>query len=191
MSDRSSCRDQDVPGTMTRRRLLHLGVCGALSLSVPASARALASPPRELAFYNRHTGEKLRTVYWEDGTYLEPSLAEIDHHLRDHRTGDVSRIDPRLLDLLHRLQAVLEVREPFHVISGYRSPATNAMLASRSGGGVGKKSFHMRGMAIDIALPGRSVTALRRAALAQRAGGVGAYPRSGFVHVDVGPVRTW
>ena len=175
---------------LTRRQLLRLGGWGALAMTVPASARALASAPRDLAFYNTHTGESLRTVYWQDGAYVEPSLAEIDRHLRDHRTGDVERIDPRLLDLLHRLSDALEVREPFHVISGYRSPVTNAMLAARSGG-VGKKSFHMRGMAIDVSLPGRSVADLRRAALAQRAGGVGAYPRSGFVHVDVGPVRSW
>jgi uncharacterized protein YcbK (DUF882 family) len=175
---------------MTRRHVLRLGAWGALAAAAPLRALPSAARPRALAFYNTHTGERLRAVYWEQGAYLKSSLAEIDHHLRDHRTGDVKAIDPRLLELLYRLRGALDTQEPFHVISGYRSPATNAMLASR-GGSVGKRSFHMRGMAIDVSLPGRSVADLRRAALAQQAGGVGYYPSSGFVHVDVGHVRSW
>jgi uncharacterized protein YcbK (DUF882 family) len=192
MRDRIRHRGTHGRGDMTRRGLLRLAAWGALVTAAPVPVRALApsEEQRTLAFYNTHTGEKLRVVYWEDGAYMKPSLAEIDHHLRDHRTDDVKPIDPRLLDLLYDLRGALDTQEPFHVISGYRSPATNAMLAANSGG-VGKKSFHMRGMAIDISLPGRSVADLRRAALAQRAGGVGAYPRSGFVHVDVGHVRSW
>jgi len=192
MSDHIDRRRSHGRGVMTRRHMLRLGAWGALAAAAPLPLQALpsAAGSRALAFYNRHTGERLRAVYWEQGAYLRSSLAEIDHHLRDHRTGDVKAIDPRLLDLLYRLRGALGTQEPFHVISGYRSPATNALLASRSGG-VGKRSFHMRGMAIDMSLPGRSAGDLRRAALAQQAGGVGYYPSSGFVHVDVGHVRSW
>ena len=117
-------------------------------------------------------------------------MAEIDRNLRDFRTGDVHPIDPQLVDLLHDLRLKMHSKSPFEVISGYRSPATNAQLASASGGVV-RKSFHLRGMAIDIRLPDRNLRQLRNAALALRRGGVGYYPKPDFVHVDVGPVRSW
>jgi uncharacterized protein YcbK (DUF882 family) len=128
-------------------------------------------------------------VYWAEGRYLAEGLAAIDHLLRDHRTGEVRPIDRRLLDLLHRLAFALETRETFHVISGYRSPVTNAMLAAR--GGASPRSLHVVGQAIDLRVPGRALADLRRAALGLRGGGVGHYPSSDFVHVDVGRVRTW
>ena len=117
-------------------------------------------------------------------------MAEIDKHLRDFRTGDVHRIDARLLDLLSLVHSELETSIPFHVISGYRSPLTNRQLR-RAGRHVASNSFHTSGMAIDVRVPGRDPGKLRRIALRQKSGGVGFYPRLGFVHLDVGPVRYW
>jgi uncharacterized protein YcbK (DUF882 family) len=145
---------------------------------------------RKLSFLNIHTGERVGTVYWQNGRYLPEGLAEIDWVLRDFRTDDVKAIDTRLLDLLHAVRNRLGRNGALHVISGYRSPATNAMLAARSNG-VAKNSYHMRGMAIDIRVPGCSLTALRDCGLDLARGGVGFYPKSNFVHLDTGPVRSW
>ena len=153
----------------------------------PADA---ATKPRKLSFYNLHTDEKLAVTYWSKGQYDAVALDEIDHFLRDWRTGDTHPIDPVLLDVLSKLRAKLQTTKPFHVISGYRSPKTNATLASANDG-VARKSLHMQGKAIDIALPGHSLKKLQRAAIALQAGGVGYYPRSGFIHLDTGRVRTW
>jgi len=162
------------------------------SLFVPRLARADASGVRWLAFDNLHTGEKLKIEYWAEGQYLQDALAQVNHVLRDFRSGDVHPIAPRLLDLLSVLRARLETTEPVSVISAYRSPKTNAMLrGEHEHSGVASKSLHMQGMAIDIRIAGRSLAALHTAALAQRVGGVGYYPQSDFVHVDVGRVRTW
>ena len=145
---------------------------------------------RTIAFHNLHTGEHLETTYWAEGNYITPALKHIDHVLRDFRTGDVARIDPRLLDLLHVLRSKMESSEPFHVISGYRSPKTNDTLAQQSNG-VAKKSLHMKGMAADVRLPGRALSGLKDAAASLKLGGVGYYPSSDFIHVDVGRVRYW
>jgi uncharacterized protein YcbK (DUF882 family) len=179
------------PASSDRRRLLSLALaagCG-LVFGTPRPAAA-AGVLRELSFDNIHTGEKLSAAYWRNGRYLPESLDEIDHLLRDFRTGDVYAIDPRLLDLLYRLRQQLMYDGPIHVISGYRCPATNAMLAARSTR-VSKSSYHMRGMAIDIRMPGRPLAELRDAAILLGVGGVGYYPESDFVHVDTGPVRRW
>ncbi len=174
-----------------RRRVLELGCALVLtSLPVPVLARATAGEPRSLAFTHLHTGEELSLVYWADGEYLPEALAEIDHLLRDFRTGEVLPIDRGLLDLLHLLRSELDSNAPFRVISGYRSPATNKMLANK-GGDVARKSLHMRGMAIDVDLPGRDLATLHRAAKSLKLGGVGYYPKPGFVHLDVGRVRYW
>ena len=147
---------------------------------------------RALAFDNIHTGEKLELDYWREGAYVPDALSAVNHILRDFRTGDVHPIAPQLLDLLSGLRAALETREPLSVISGYRSAATNAMLrGEKEHSGVAAKSLHMQGMAIDIRITGRSLTSTRSAAQAMRLGGVGFYPVSDFVHVDVGRVRTW
>jgi uncharacterized protein YcbK (DUF882 family) len=178
-------------GSLDRRRLLAAGLavgCGALLAGErPASAQGVR---RRLGFHNIHTGEDLRATYWEGGRYLPDSLREIDFVLRDFRTGEVHAIDPELLDLLHRICAALDYHGPINVISGYRCPATNAMLAAHTTG-VAKNSFHLRGMAIDIRLPGQRLEAVRDAALVIGRGGVGYYPSSDFVHVDTGPVRRW
>jgi len=177
-----------------RRSLLKLGL-GAVGAGLAAPSLALAqatngSDMRSVALDNLHTGESLQAVYWEQGDYIPDVLDAVNEHLRDYRTGDIHPIDPRLLDLLDGVTALTGVSAPFQVISGYRSPATNAMLRERSEE-VAKKSFHMSGMAIDIRLPGVELGHLHAAALGLGRGGVGYYPESNFVHMDVGPVRAW
>ena len=175
---------------INRRAVLRLGSGIAASLGVsPAFARAVPSA-RTLALDNVHTGERLEATYWELGVYQPDALAAIDRILRDHRTDEATEMNTGLLDLLHSLQATLGSRRRFEVFSAYRSPSTNAALFEE-GHGVAEHSFHMAGKVIDIRLPGRSLPTLRRAALQLRRGGVGYYPRSGFVHVDVGPLRRW
>ena len=182
----------------SRRGLLKAAAACATSLIVPQalSAQALSvrgKKVRELAFYGLHTGESLHTPYWEEGHYLPEALKAVDFILRDHRTSEVSRIDPALLDLLWAMQQSVEGldrQRAFHVISGYRSPSTNKALRASSNG-VAKYSLHQVGKAIDIRLPGNSIGQLRKAAVALEQGGVGYYPRSDFVHVDTGRVRYW
>jgi uncharacterized protein YcbK (DUF882 family) len=146
--------------------------------------------PRALSFYNLHTGETLNTVYFENGEYVPGALREVNYFFRDFRVNEVKAIDPRLLDLLHRIHRALDTSQPFNLISGYRSPVTNAWLASQSEG-VSRYSLHMDGMASDINVRGRSLALLQTIALAMRGGGVGYYPRSDFVHVDTGRIRHW
>lgn len=157
---------------------------------VLGAAKGMLPSERSLSLYNPHTGESLRTVYWSKGQYLAESLAEINRILRDYRTDEVVSIDTGLLDLLHTIHHHTGSREMLHIISGYRSPATNRHLRE-NGRGVAKNSLHMEGLAADILLPDRSLSALRRTAVALKRGGVGYYPRSGFVHVDIGQVRYW
>jgi len=180
---------------LSRRRLLAIGGTLAGWAMMPgARAQAafrIALPHiRTLRFYNLHTGERLSTVYWERGGYIEAALGEINYILRDFRANQIKPIDRRLLDLLCALNQRLDTSQPFDVISGYRTPATNAMLAARSEG-VAAHSLHMVGQAIDIRVPGRGLHDLRRAASSLKLGGVGYYPASDFVHVDVGRVRYW
>ncbi|EWY41194.1 membrane protein [Skermanella stibiiresistens SB22] len=177
------------------RSSLRLGM-GAVSAAVlfdplDAMAAARVAPPRRVSFLNTHTGERLTAEYWSRGRYQRDALRAIDNVLRDHRTDLVHPIAPELLDTVHALQVKLGVRAPLHVISGYRSPASNELLRETGGGGVARGSFHMRGMAIDIRAPGVDTRMVHRAALRLRAGGVGFYPSSDFVHMDVGPIRTW
>lgn len=146
---------------------------------------------RALSFYNIHTGEALKEIpYWLNGGYMEDGMRIITRFLQDWRTGDTHDMDPELMDRLFVIQHQLETVRPFHVISGYRSPKTNAMLASKSEG-VDKNSFHMKGQAIDIRVPGIDIEHVHKAALSLDAGGVGVYKSSQFVHVDTGPKRRW
>jgi len=184
-------------GFLTGAGRLALGgaalAAGGSLLPAPALAAtkaAAAGSRRALAFQSLHTGETLKVTYWQDGRYVPTALEDVNHILRDWRTGEIGQMDPKLLDILHQLKGRLRADGPFHIISGYRCPRTNAMLASRSGG-VAKKSLHMEGKAIDIALPGRKLAEVRQAALELKLGGVGYYPKSGFVHVDTGRVRQW
>lgn len=173
---------------LERRRFL----AGAgLSLFMPLPALAKAEV-RSLAFDNIHTGEKLRVDYWANGSYQPDALAAVDNVLRDFRTSQVHPIAPPLLDLLAALRTQLETAAPLSVISGYRSPVTNALLrGAHENSGVATKSLHMQGKAVDIRIAGRSLAMVHKAALSLRGGGVGYYPSSDFVHVDVGRVRTW
>ena len=157
--------------------------------SVPAFAMAKL-PVRSLKFANLHTGEKLAIDYWTNGAYEPEALAAINHVLRDFRTNTTHDMDPRLMDLLWQINGKLDTSQPFEVISGYRSPKTNAMLHERSSG-VASGSLHMQGMAIDIRVPGQTLPDLHNIALKLGQGGVGYYPTSDFVHVDVGRVRKW
>lgn len=179
------------PGGVTRRRFVNYGIVGAAALlATPTAVLASKGDVRLLSLHNLHTGERLQVEYWRAGRAIPEALREINRVLRDHRSGDVTRIDVDLLNLLHALGRRLETRQPFHVVSGYRSPKTNEALR-QAGRKVAKKSYHTKGKAIDISLPGRDLRDLHRAALSLKAGGVGFYPRPGFIHVDTGPVRHW
>lgn len=180
---------------INRRKFIRLGVLAAAAAAFsPAHAVAAAAagpePKKDLSFFNTHTGESLDVCYCRNGSYPARALNRIRHLLRDHRTGDTRAIDPRVLDILYRLSCRLHTAGPFHIISGYRSPATNAALHRKSPK-VASRSFHTRGMAIDFRLPDRRTSTVHTAALDIQAGGVGFYPESDFVHVDCGPVRCW
>jgi len=148
------------------------------------------SGPRSVALHNLHTGESLNAIYWDDGGYVPDALAAVNRVLRDFRTGDEHPMDPRLLDLLTAVHGKVGAKSPFQVISGYRSPKTNAMLR-RGSNGVAEHSQHVQGKAIDVRIENVDLRNLRAAALDVGAGGVGYYPVSNFVHVDTGRVRQW
>lgn len=181
-----------------RRRFLALGAAGLvlpflsrLSAFVSAGSLTASLPPdRDLSFYNTHTGESASVEYCRAGRLIPEALAKIDHILRDHRSGETKPIDVRLLDLLHTLARTLGTEKPYHVISGYRSRETNEFLRAR-GEGVAAGSLHLVGKAVDVRVPGLALRDLYRAAVKLGGGGVGIYPRSDFVHIDVGRVRTW
>ena len=158
-----------------------------------SQAFAAGAPPREvrrLALDNLNTGESLKLVYWERGAYLPDALAEVNRLLRDYRSGQIHRIDTGLLDLMDDMSADIGSSAPLQVICGYRSPATNEAMHERSSG-VAKKSLHMEGMAVDLRSDRIETSRLRDVAKSLGRGGVGYYPQSQFVHIDVGAVRTW
>jgi uncharacterized protein YcbK (DUF882 family) len=175
---------------VTRRTFLEALSASVAMLAAPRLGLAAPAGVRELRFLHLHTGERLTIEYFSGGAYAPDALAAVDHLLRDFRTNEIHAIDPALLDLLHRLRSATGSRQPFQVISGYRSPATNEQLRRRNEG-VAAGSLHMTGQAIDIRLADVRLKRLRDAALAAKGGGVGYYPRSDFVHVDTGRVRWW
>jgi uncharacterized protein YcbK (DUF882 family) len=181
---------------MNRRNVLKL-VGGALvtgaatSLIAPSAfATAPVCGARTIALLNTHTGDRFNAAYWEQGNYVPDAMAAIKHVMRDHRNNEVHDIDPRLLDELSHLNGLVGAAAPYQIISGYRSPATNAMLHANSDG-VASHSLHMEGKAIDIRMAGVDLPRLRDAALSMQSGGVGFYPASDFIHVDTGRVRRW
>jgi uncharacterized protein YcbK (DUF882 family) len=175
---------------LTRRSVIKASFAALLCGAAPSFAYASLPASRRLYFHNTHTGERLKTVYWEKGAYIPGALHDIAHVLRDHRNGEVKPIDTSLLDLIELLHRRMRSSRPFEVISGYRSPSSNAMLYANTEG-VAYNSLHMYGRAIDIRLPGRATSSLRDAAWNLQLGGVGYYPHSDFVHVDTGTVRRW
>jgi uncharacterized protein YcbK (DUF882 family) len=179
---------------MTKHSNPILVLAAALALVVtgaaikPASVRA--ADARQLSFYHTHTRRSLDVVYYANGEYVDSALDEINRFLRDFRTGDVAEINPQWRALLHDVRNELGGEEVYEVISAYRSPKTNEMLRATTNG-VAKKSQHVNGNAIDVRLRGIHTTALRDTAMRMRRGGVGFYEKSDFVHVDMGPVRSW
>ena len=178
----------------SRRGFLQLAGCavvGAAGAGIVRPVFAASPQGRLLSFDHTHTGEKLSLVYAAGQQYMSDALGKLNRFLRDHYTGEVGVMDPKLFDLLHRVRTELGCKQSFQVISGYRCPATNDKLRGKGGGGVAKRSLHMDGKAIDIRIPGVPLQELRDAALSLKAGGVGYYPSSQFVHLDTGRVRNW
>jgi len=178
-----------------RRSFLKSSVVLASALGAPAIARAATAIPvmpaeRALRLYNTHTGESLRSIFWAEGKFLPDALKDINRLLRDHRNNAIAPIDPELLVLIDKVSAQFGSQKVLHVISGYRSPESNKMLAENSGG-VATHSLHIEGKAIDVRLPGQDLASLHKAALRARGGGVGYYPDSQFVHMDTGRLRSW
>ena len=160
-------------------------------LSSPADALSAAlGDVRRVTLHNLHTGDTFDEVYWEKGRYVPDALAAAQHALRDWRNGEEHFMDPKLFDVLHGISKKLDTRQPFQIISGYRSPQSNAAMHAHSSG-VAEHSQHMQGKASDIRVEGVDLSHLHKAALSLEAGGVGLYPVSNFVHVDVARVRTW
>lgn len=182
----------DQKNLINRRSFLKIAAIGSAVSLFPAIIFGKTDVPykKSLSLYNIHTGENINTTYWAEGSYIPEALSQMNHLLRDYRTDAATDMDTELFDLLYSIRTNLDSSKPFHVVSGYRSPQTNAMLNSHSSG-IAKKSLHMQGKAIDINLPGRDLFELKKIAMNLKQGGVGYYPRSDFVHVDVGRVRYW
>ena len=176
-----------------RRSFLKSSALLASALSVPAIARAApAAAPyeRSLRMYNTHTGESLRAVYWAEGKFVPEAMTDINKLLRDHRNNKVAQMDPKLLFLLDQVSTAVGANSTIHIISGYRSPESNHLLAETTNG-VAKHSMHLEAKAIDVRIPGRDLAVLHKAALQAGGGGVGYYPDSQFVHMDTGRLRHW
>ncbi|WP_145103405.1 YcbK family protein [Cereibacter sediminicola] len=185
--------------TLTNTLITRRGLLGAFAASAVVAAPTYshafgflrgAGDVRRIRMYSGRTGESMDTIYWIEGEYIPEALKEINHFMRDWRTNDVTRIDPRAVDIMAASHRLMDVSEPYMLLSGYRSPKTNAMLRSQSSG-VARNSLHLRGQAADLRLKSRSVGQMAKAAEACASGGVGRYSRSDFVHMDCGPVRHW
>ncbi len=179
---------------MTRRALLGAFAATA-AIAAPTFANAAgflrgAGDIRRIKMYSGRTGERIDMIYWVEGEYIPDAVREINYFMRDWRTDGVKSMDTRTVDIMAASHNLLDVTEPYMLLSGYRSPQTNAMLRSRSRG-VAKNSLHMRGQAADLRLASRSVNQMAKAALACHGGGVGRYSGSNFVHMDCGQVRSW
>jgi uncharacterized protein YcbK (DUF882 family) len=181
-------------GGFTRRGLLRAFAATAV-IAAPTYSNAFgllrgAGDVRKISMYSGRTGESINTIYWLEGDYIPEVLKEINHFMRDWRTGDAIKMDPRNMDILAASHRLMDVSEPYMMLSGYRCKATNAMLRSKSGG-VARNSLHLVGQAADVRLKSRSVGQMARAAETCSSGGVGRYSGSNFVHMDCGAVRHW
>lgn len=181
--------------TTTRRGLLGAFAGIAMVAAAPSHAGIFsflrgAGDIRRVKMYSGRTGEFIDTIYWVDGDYIPEAMKEVNYFMRDWRENEVVKYDPRNLDIIAATQNMLETDEPYLLLSGYRTPHTNAMLRNRSRA-VASNSYHMKGMAADLRLKSRSLKQMAHAALACNSGGVGTYGRSNFVHMDCGPIRTW
>lgn len=181
------------------KALSRRGILGAFAATAVVAAPTYAGAAgflrgggdiRRLRMTNARTGEKIDTIYWIEGRYVREALKEVNFFFRDWRRNEVKAVDNRTIDIIAATHNLVETSEPFQLLSGYRSPATNRALARRSGG-VARNSLHMKAQAADLRLTSRSAAQIARAAVACRAGGVGRYSRSGFTHVDCGAVRSW
>lgn len=181
-------------GGFTRRALLGAfattAIAAAPTYSQAAGFLRGAGDIRRIRMYAGRTGERIDMIYWIEGDYLADAIKEVNYFMRDWRSNEVKSIDTRTIDIMAAAHNLLDVSEPYMLISGYRSPSTNAMLRARSSG-VAKNSRHLLGQAADLQLASRSVSQMYKAAAACNAGGVGKYSKSNFVHMDCGPVRTW
>ena len=179
---------------MTRRGLLTAfaatAVAAAPTYSNAAGFLRGGGDVRRIRMYSGRTGERLDTIYWIDGQYIGEAIREVNLFMRDWRSGEAIQMDTRTVDIMAAAHRLMDVNEPYMLLSGYRSPQTNAMLRSQSSG-VARNSLHMRGQAADLRLSSRSVGQMAQAAAACRAGGVGKYSGSNFVHMDCGQVRNW
>ncbi|MGH1356564.1 MAG: YcbK family protein [Thalassovita sp.] len=184
----------DCSQSISRRALLGAFAATAVS-AAPTFSNAAgflrgSGDIRRIRMYSGRTGEKIDMIYWIEGKYIKDALKEVNYFMRDWRTNGTISIDARTLDIITATHNLLDVNEPYMLLSGYRSPQTNAMLRSKSRG-VAKNSLHMQGQAADLRLGSRSVSQIYRAASSCKAGGVGRYSRSNFVHMDCGVVRSW
>ena len=185
---------KDFSKKISRRWLLKTGTMAAMSCLLPKAL--LASPSdillqeRSLALFNTHTSEHVNAVFWSEGRYVNDALEEINYLLRDHRTGAIKPINKQLLDVLSAINTIIGTNHPFDIISGYRSSETNELLRKKSKG-VAKNSYHILGQAVDVRIPGYRLSRLKEVAVHLKSGGVGYYPKSDFIHIDLGPVRCW
>lgn len=184
----------DATTGLTRRALLSAFAASAIT-AAPTFSHAAGflrggGDVRQIRMYSGRTGERIDTIYWVEGKYVAEAVNEINYFMRDWRTDTVKAIDLRTIDIMAAAHRMLDADEPYMLLSGYRSPQTNAMLRSRSRN-VAKNSLHVKGQAADLRLATRSVGQVARAAAACKGGGVGKYSRSNFVHMDCGIVRTW
>ena len=179
----------------SRRRLLGAFAGVAVISAAPVYANAAgflrsAGDVRRISMRNSRTGETIDTIYWIEGEYILPALKEVNYFMRDWRQEEVISYDRRNIDILAASHRLMETTEPYQLLSGYRSPQTNAALRARSKG-VASNSYHIRGMAADVRLKSRSVSQMASAGSACNSGGVGKYNGSNFVHMDCGPIRSW
>ena len=184
----------DSSNGVSRRALLRIFAATAV-IAAPTYANAFgllrgAGDVRRIRMTNQRTGETMDTIYWIEGDYIPEVVKEISYFTRDWRSGAVKGFDPRTVDIMAAAHRLMDVNENYTLLSGYRTPQTNAMLSSKSSG-VARHSLHMQAQAADLRLKSRSVSQMAKAGAACAAGGIGRYSRSNFVHMDCGPVRVW